>query len=136
MDRADEIQAGQNEFILFVDDEDLIVEIGKATLEQLGYQVFATTFPQDALDEFKAHPDDFKLVITDMTMPQITGEELAKEINRIRPDIPIIMCTGYNDNIDEDKAMEHGILKYIMKPFTITKITDAIREILDQQNDS
>ncbi len=129
--KSDESPSGMNERVLFVDDEELLVDVGKNILEGLGYQVITTTNPEEALNTFRAQPDFFDIVITDMTMPHMTGETLSKEIMLIRPDIPIVLCTGFNDLIDEKKARAAGIKKYIMKPFTINKIAKTIREILD-----
>jgi PAS domain S-box-containing protein len=96
-----------NERILFVDDEKSMAEIGRRRLERLGYQVEAKTNPIEALELFRADPDQFDLVITDMTMPHITGDKLVKEILKIRPDMPTILCTGFSEKIDEEKAKKN-----------------------------
>ncbi len=121
-----------NERILFVDDEQDIVNIGKQMLEYLGYRVTATNSPIEALRLFQDNPDDFDLVITDMTMPHLPGDKLAEKLKDIRSDIPVIICTGYSDRIaDEQKAKEMGITGYIMKPFVFHQFAQAIRRILD-----
>jgi len=101
---ATEVLPGGSERILFVDDEQVLVNIGKEMLERLGYEVTARTSSIEALELFRVKPDQFDLVITDMTMPNMTGEKLAKEIMGIRADIPIILCTGYSEHIGRESA--------------------------------
>ncbi len=125
------IQKG-NERILLVDDEEPIVRIVKQTLERLGYQVATRTGSVDALEAFRAGPDKFDLVITDMTMPNMNGVELAKKLMEIRPDIPIIICTSFSEKISADKAQAMGIRGYVMKPVVTSEISKKIREVLDQ----
>ena len=120
-----------NERILIVDDEESMVEIGRRRLERLGYQVEARTNPIEALELFRAAPDQFDLVITDMTMPHITGDRLVKEILKIRPDMPTILCTGFSEKIDEEKAKEIGVRQYIEKPFDKGKLSRLVRKVLD-----
>jgi PAS domain S-box-containing protein len=121
-----------SERILLVDDEAAVVDTGKSILEKLGYRVKGHTDPQNALDEFATHMDDFDLVITDMSMPFLTGEELSKRLLKIRPDIPIVLCTGYSDKLDAAKAYELGIKKFLMKPLEMGKLATNIREVLDE----
>ena len=123
------------EHILFVDDEEPIVLMIQKILERLGYQVTSRTSSAEALEVFKAKPDEYDLVITDMTMPNMTGLELAPRLGEIRSDIPIIMCTGFNETIDEDKAKNMGILAYIMKPVLIDEIAKTIRKVLDERKE-
>lgn len=120
------------EQILFVDDEPAIVDIGKGILESLGYTVVTRTSPIEALEAFKAQPDKFDLVITDMTMPKMTGDKLAKELMAIRPDIPIILCTGFSELINEEKAKAMGIRRLVMKPIVQREMANAVRKVLDQ----
>jgi len=127
---ADEFPTG-NERILIVDDEESMVDIGRKRLERLGYQVEARTNPLEALELFRADPDQFDLVITDMTMPHITGDKLVKEILKIRPDIPTVLCTGFSEKIDEEKAKEIGIRQYIEKPFDKGILSRLVRKALD-----
>ena len=130
-----EIQLGRiptgKEHILFIDDEPAILDIGKGMLERLGYKVEVRTSPIEALAAFKALSDKFDLIISDMTMPKMTGDELAKELMTIRPDIPIILCTGFSEHINEEKAKTIGIRKLIMKPFIMREMAEAIRQVLD-----
>ena len=120
------------ETILFVDDEKTITNMMQQMLEKLGYQVEAKLNPEEALDLFQSKPDSFDIVITDMTMPQMTGAKFAKKLKEIRSDIPIILCTGHSSLIDEDKARQYGISGYLMKPVSKSKIAKAIQEALDK----
>ena len=122
-----------DERILFIDDEEDLAEIGKEILESLGYNVVGQTNSTDALEIFRAHPDAFDLVITDMTMPGLTGIELAQKLMSIRPDIPIILCTGFSELINEKRARELGIRQFLMKPFVIDKLAKEIRGVLDDK---
>jgi CheY-like chemotaxis protein len=121
------------ERILFVDDELSIVNIGKKTLESLGYDVVARTSSIEALEFFKKQSDRVDIVITDLTMPNMTGEELAEELMQIRPDIPIILCTGFSAKMDEKKAMDMGIRAFISKPILKREIAKTIRKVLDEK---
>ena len=123
-----------NERILFIDDEEPLVNLGKGMLESLGYSVTTKTGSLEALEAFRAKPDAFDLVITDVTMPAMTGIELAKEMMAIRPDIPIILCTGFSELINEKQAKEMGIQEFVMKPFVIGKHAKTIRKVLEQKS--
>lgn len=127
---ADEFPTG-NERILIVDDEKSMVDIGSKRLERLGYQVEARTDPVEALALFQADPEQFDLVITDMTMPHITGDNLVKEILKIRPDTLAILCTGFSEKIDEEKAKKIGVREYIEKPIDQGKLSRLVRKVLD-----
>jgi CheY-like chemotaxis protein len=117
--------------ILFVDDEPELVALGREMLERLGYLVVTRSNGRDALQEFRKKPNDFDLVLTDMTMPKMTGERLARELIRIRPEIPIILCTGFSEQIDEHKAKEIGIKLFLMKPLTLDGLADAVRAVMN-----
>jgi CheY-like chemotaxis protein len=119
-----------NERILLVDDEETLVNAVKQMLEHLGYKVTATTNSAEALSLFLQRPEDFDLVITDYTMPNMTGDDLAKEIMQIRPDVPIILCTGFNEQINEQAAKSMGIRALIMKPVSLRGIAKVIYEVL------
>ena len=121
-----------NERILFIDDEKALADMGKKILEGLGYEVVATTNSTEALDIFRACHDKLDLVITDQTMPKMTGGALAKELMAIRPDIPIVLCTGYSELLTEDKAQSMGIRAFVMKPLVTHKLATTIRSVLDQ----
>jgi nitrogen-specific signal transduction histidine kinase/CheY-like chemotaxis protein len=120
------------ERILFVDDEEYLVFMTQQILGRLGYQVTSRTSSVEALEAFRAKPDEYDLVITDMTMPNMTGVELSTRLREIKPDIPILLCTGFSEMIDEDKAKNMGISAYIMKPILKDEIAGAIRRVLDK----
>jgi PAS domain S-box-containing protein len=122
-----------NERILLVDDEEFIVKAVQNMLQHLGYKVTTLMDNREALKLFSAAPSQFDLVITDQTMPFMTGEDLGKELMRIRPDIPIILCTGYSDLISSEKAMAMGFRGFIMKPFTVREGAKLVRSVLDQK---
>ena len=122
--------ANGTERILFVDDETVLVNLGKRMLESLGYKVTTRTSSIEALELFKAKPDSFDLVITDMTMPNMTGDKLARELIRIKPEIPIIICSGYTAHINQEQALTMGIRAFISKPVLKRDIAKAIRKVL------
>ena len=122
-----------SERILFVDDEKALVDMVKQMIESLGYKAVGRTSSIEALEAFRAQPDKFDLVITDQTMPNMTGETLARKLLRIRPDIPIILCTGYSELITEEKAKAMGIKELIMKPVVRSELAMIIRHVLDQK---
>ena len=118
--------------ILFVDDEESLVDMAKMMLINLGYTVEGCTNPIDALSLFEKNPDRFDLVISDMTMPKMSGVKLSEQLRGLRPDVPIIICTGHSSQIDEEKAIEIGISAYAMKPVTMSEIAKLIRTVLDK----
>lgn len=122
-----------NEHILLIDDEETLIDLGKNMLKKLGYKVESRTRPLEALEIFRAGPHKFDLVISDMTMPGMTGDILASELMKIRSDIPVIICTGYSERIDEQRAMDLGIKGLMMKPFTIRRLSRTIRDVLDRK---
>ncbi len=122
---------GGKEHILFVDDEENLVRLGKDMLTGLGYEVVGRSSSVEALELFRVKPHYFDLVITDMTMPNMTGVDLAKEMLMIRPDIPIILCTGFSEMISEEKAKNIGIRRFLMKPLLKNSLAIKIREVLD-----
>ncbi|MDM8515251.1 response regulator [Desulfobacterales bacterium HSG16] len=125
------IPVGSNENILLIDDESMILEVTSKMLERLGYRVCASENPQKALELFQDQKDMFDLVITDMNMPYMTGDMLAMKILAIRPDIPIIICTGYNKRITHEKARELGARKLLAKPLNKQKLAAAVRDVLE-----
>ena len=127
-----ELVPGGTERILFVDDEAALAELGSEVLTSLGYHVTSRTSSVEALEVFRSRPHDFDLVVTDMTMPNMRGDYLAKELLDIRPDLPIILCTGFSEVISEEKAKNIGIRAFIMKPVVMKDIAKAVRDILDQ----
>jgi|GEM_PF-800541 len=120
------------EHILFVDDEKSLVDLGFQILERLGYDVTTRTSSVEALELFMAQPDKFDLVITDMTMPNMTGDELAAKLMAIRADIPVILCTGYSERISKDKAQGIGIKEFVLKPIIMSDMAITVRKVLDE----
>jgi PAS domain S-box-containing protein len=120
------------ETILFVDDEETIVRLGQELLTSLGYTVEVETRSPEALAKFKQDPHRFDLVITDQTMPSMTGEALSRELLRIRPDLPIILCTGFSHIMSAEKAKALGIQAYLMKPLAIRDLAPIVRHVLDK----
>jgi PAS domain S-box-containing protein len=124
------IQKG-TESILLVDDQDLIVDMERQMLERLGYHITARTSSIEALEAFRANPDKFDLVITDMTMPNMTGDKLAGEMIKIRTDIPIILCTGFSEMMSQEGAESLGLKGFLMKPVVLKELSSVIRKVLD-----
>lgn len=122
-----------DEKILFVDDEEPLANMVTQMLERLGYQVEAKTNPDEALELFRSNPDEFDLVISDMTMPQMTGDKLAKKLMEIRPDIPIIISTGFSEKMDENKANAMGIRAFVLKPLIMRTLAVTVRKVLDEK---
>ena len=121
------------EQILFVDDEQSIVKVCEKMLKRLRYRIETSTNPIEALEFFRAAPDRYDLVITDMTMPNMTGDKLAQELMKVRPDIPIILFTGHSERITEEKAKGLGIKAFVMKPIIQTELVNIIRQVLDKE---
>ena len=124
-----------NERILVVDDEEAVARIEKQMLERLGYQVTTRTSSLEALEAFRVNPDAYDLVISDMTMPNLTGDQLAGEIFSIRANIPIIICTGFSERINREKAEAIGIKGFLMKPVVISKMAKMVRRVLGEMED-
>jgi len=122
---------GGNERILFVDDEEPIVEIAGKILERLGYKVTGTTLPHEALDLLRSSPNQFDIVVTDLTMPKMTGDKLVGEILKIRPDMPIALCTGFTEKMTYERAEKLGIAAYLGKPYQGRDLAMTVRKVLD-----
>ena len=121
-----------SERILFVDDEKPLVLMGEELLGELGYKVTSRTSSREALEFLKQDASRFDLVITDQTMPDMTGVELAREILAIRPELPVILCTGFSHLVDADSAKAVGIRAFVMKPLTKGEIARTVRKVLDE----
>lgn len=121
-----------SERILLVDDEEIIVLMEKKMLEDLGYRVTALMDSRETLHHFERRPAEYDLVITDMTMPHLTGAQLACNLQAIRPDIPVILCSGFSELINEEKARSLGISHYIMKPIVKRDLANIVRKVLDE----
>lgn len=117
--------------ILFIDDEPVLVELAEQMLKFAGYRVMGMISSLEALETFRVDPHGFDLVVTDMAMPDMPGDRLAREMMHIRPNIPIVLCTGHSDRIDEAKAREAGIQGFMMKPFTYAELTRTVGEAMD-----
>ena len=128
---TEEPLAGGDESILFVDDEPSLARMGTRILESLGYTVTSKTNSLEALELFKAQPGRFALVITDMTMPHMTGDRFAMELKQIREDVRIILCTGYSNKVTAEKAQEIGINAFTYKPFSKADLASTVRDVLD-----
>jgi PAS domain S-box-containing protein len=126
-----EIQGG-TEQILLVDDEEAILSMEKQMLERLGYQVTSRTSSLEALEAFRKNPNKFDMVITDMAMPNMSGEKLSVELTKIRLDIPILLCTGFSETMSEEKAASLGIKDFLLKPIVMKDLAQKIREVLDE----
>ncbi len=127
---ADETILNGTGSVLFVDDEKSTVLISTEILESLGYKVTGQTDSQEALKLFREKPDKFDVVITDMTMPKMTGIKMAEEMIGIRPDIPVILCTGFSEGINEEMVKQKGIREFLMKPVAPVNIAKAIHSVL------
>ncbi len=125
---------GGGESILFVDDEIKIVSIAEEVLSSYGYKVKTFVDGVEAYKEFCDAPDNFDIIITDMTMPSLTGLKLAKKIFKIKPDIPVILCTGHSDLISKKEALSAGIKGYYEKPIRMGELIRTIRTTLDKGN--
>ena len=121
-----------SEHILFVDDEPALVELGRRILEMFGYRVTPCHGSLEALEIFNSSPHDFDLVISDMTMPKMTGDNLALKLLSTRPDLPIILCTGFSKKISKQKAAEIDVKKIVAKPFVAKKMAGVVRAVLDE----
>jgi PAS domain S-box-containing protein len=137
---AEEVEAVSSsqrgsERILLVDDEDAITEMGQSMLTRLGYQVRSVSDGVQALQLFSRETSSFDLIITDHTMPRMTGTELAQEIMSVKPGIPIILCTGYSEMVNREIARDLGIKEFIMKPFSRNELADTIRRVLDDREE-
>ncbi|MFQ6037300.1 MAG: PAS domain S-box protein, partial [Candidatus Aminicenantales bacterium] len=123
---------GGKEHILLVDDEAKIVRMETEALERRGYRVTGTTEPQKALRMFKKQPEAFDLAVVDMTMPGLPGDDLTQKLMKVRPDLPIILCSGFSERISKEKARALGIREYILKPLSLGNFARTIRRVLDE----
>jgi len=129
---APELLPKGKERILLVDDEKPLIDIGQKMLEDLGYRVEGRTSSFEALEAFRANPEKFDMVITDMTMPNMTGEGLAKELMEIRSDIPVLLCTGFSKTMNPEKADNLGIEGLLMKPLSMQELARTVRKVFDE----
>jgi CheY-like chemotaxis protein len=127
------LQPGKNERVLLVDDDQPILRSLQSALERLGYRVTATPDSREAWEIFRSQPDAIDLVITDQIMPQMTGMQLAEKLLGLRGDIPIILITGFSEDIGEDAAKALGIREFLLKPSNAQALSEAVRRVLDQK---
>jgi len=119
------------ERILFVDDEEMLVEMARGMLESLGYHVTVAANGSEAWNLFLEDPSRFDLVITDQTMPDVTGVTLAQKMLRVRKEMPIILCTGYSEMVSAKKAKDVGVGEFVVKPMVRKELAETIRRVLD-----
>ncbi|MCP3900609.1 MAG: response regulator [Desulfobacteraceae bacterium] len=129
--QSNESIQGGTEQILLVDDEKSVITIVKHMLERLGYQITSQTSSLEALEAFRVQPDKFDMVITDMAMPNMSGDVLAAELTKIRSDIPILLCTGFSENMNEKKAMALGMKGFLLKPIVKNDLLKKIRDVFE-----
>jgi len=129
-EEAPQAFAGGTERVLFIDDEDIQVRAMNKLLEHLGYRVVGLSDPRAALDLFRRQPEAFDVAITDQTMPGMAGIDLAREILKVRPGLPVILCTGYSETVNEEEALASGISAFMLKPFSVKEIAETIRRVL------
>lgn len=132
--KAKELPGGK-ERIMLVDDEIFLLEMGQEILERLGYDVTSTSSPEEAVQIIRKAPENFDLLITDMTMPKLTGEMLATKIHEFKPDLPVILCTGFSESMNAERAEKAGINAILLKPVLIEKFSSALRNVLDKKHD-
>jgi DNA-binding NtrC family response regulator len=125
------LPGGGNERILYVDDEEGLASLGKEFLEDMGYQVTAVSNSMEALQIFSRNSGNFDLVVTDQTMPGLTGLELAVEMAKIAPQVPIVLCSGLKLSLEALDAPPHSIREILLKPEVFEKLPEVIRRILD-----
>jgi CheY-like chemotaxis protein len=119
--------------LLVIDDEKALVDLTKKMLESLGYEVIAANSSPEALNIFQTQPDSFDLIISDQTMPHLTGLQLAQEVRRLRPDIPVILCTGYSDKLSPETVQEAAINELLMKPMSLLDLGKTVFKVLNKK---
>ena len=117
---------------MLVDDEKALVDMTQQMLEHLGYRVETRTSPLEAIEAFRANPGKYHAVITDMTMPQMNGINLSKKLLEIRADLPILLCTGFSDQANEEKARAAGIREFAFKPLALIDLAKTLRKMMDE----
>ena len=117
---------------MFIDDEPALAELGKLSLERLGYTVTSFMIPEQALNVFSLDPEAFDVVVTDQTMPGLTGVEVATSMLALRPELPVIICSGFSHTLTEDQALAAGVLRFLPKPFSGASLHEAIQVVLSQ----
>ncbi|MBU0944625.1 MAG: PAS domain S-box protein [Proteobacteria bacterium] len=126
------ILLGKSAHVLFVDDEVALMGLAKKMFTRYGYRISTFSDPVQALESFTAEPDQYDLIITDMSMPHLTGDRLAKKVLQIRPNLPVILCTGYSEKMNKEKALALGIRKYFQKPLIMSELVQCVQQILEE----
>lgn len=126
-------RADGTENILMVDDEPAMTDFGRLMFARLGYNVTALTSSREALELMQQNPDDYDLVFTDLVMPELDGLELARALKNLRPDLPVVLCTGHGEQLDSVNLGELGVRAVILKPFYISQVAEVVREVLDDR---
>jgi len=121
------------EHILLVDDDEEILIMEKEMLERLGYKITSRSNSLEALEAFRAAPDKFDIIITDMAMPNMSGDKLSEEINKTRPSIPVLLCTGFSEIMSEEETTSLGMNGFLFKPIVMKDLSHKIREVLDKK---
>jgi CheY-like chemotaxis protein len=129
----DHVPPTGRECILYIDDEESLAKLGKRHLDSLGYKTESVTVPETALNMIQSNPHKFDLVITDMAMPNMTGDQLIQAIKKICPEMPTIICTGYSPRMSEEKADDLGVNAFVMKPLNKTELAKIVRKVLDRR---
>jgi CheY-like chemotaxis protein/anti-sigma regulatory factor (Ser/Thr protein kinase) len=127
------LPASGNEHILVVDDEEQVLNIITSILGGLGYVVTSKSSSQEALSLFKESKDDFDLLITDFIMPLMTGVDLCMQVKKIRPDMPVVLCTGYSDQVNDEILKQAGVDEFFLKPVTLQGLSQVVRQALDRK---
>lgn len=122
-----------SEKIMFVDDEVVLTQMADEIFSSYGYVIDVFTDPLLAFEGFAGQPDTYSLVITDLTMPSLTGTELAQKMISLKPGLPVILCTGFTETINKEKSMEIGFSQYFQKPVVMSKLVKSVRKILDKE---
>jgi len=129
-DKNQKLVSSKKKRVLYIEDEGIVINVAKLILERLGYEVEVSMRCHEAIKLLKSRPDNFDLVITDMSMPGMNGIELSQKLLEIRPDIPIILCTGFSELIDEKETRKTGINAIIPKPFMLDDMAKVIRKVI------
>jgi CheY-like chemotaxis protein len=133
-DQSSQPDIKDRELILLVDDEEMIINSTSQILKRLGFDVVTKTSSTDALETFQEEPEKFDLVITDQVMPNMTGMKLAEKLISIRPDIPVILCSVFPEDVCQEELERIGIKEFIAKPISMQKINKVIRTVLDKSS--
>ena len=134
--RVGSMPHGNGEHVLFVDDEVPLTDIGSQLLERIGYKVSGFNDSRAALEAFQADPEGYDLILTDQTMPGLTGLDLAREVRKVRDDIPIIICSGYAYRVSPDLAAKLHVSQLLLKPLQAGEVAEAVRSALEQGRDA